>query len=158
MKKLIAILMTLCLLCASCAALADMVIPEFDSMPQVVIEDDETTVNETAFFGEWVLNVAFADMVYVDDSTLFDKFNYNFMPIVISEGKISQDEQQENGEFITREMAYTFEAGQLVGTDDDGHTFVVELLEDGNIVMTGFFPGEGDAVIDLAVYLQHPEE
>ena len=158
MKKIFAILVTLRLLCAACAATADLETPDFDSMPAVVLEDEDTTVEEAAFEGEWVLNVAFADMVYVDDSTLFDKFNYNFMPIVISEGKISQDEQQENGEFITREMAYTFEAGQLVGTDDDGHTFVVELLEDGNIVMTGFFPGEGDAVINLAVYLRHPEE
>jgi 3-oxoacyl-[acyl-carrier-protein] synthase-1 len=34
----------------------------------------------------------------------------------------------------------------------------VELLEDGNIVMSVFFPSEGDAVICLSVFLTHPAE
>ena len=158
MKKLLAILMTLCLLCSACVAVADLEIPSFESMPAVVIEDENTTVDETAFEGEWVLNVAFADTEYIDESTLFDTFDFVFMPYVITKGMITQDVQNEYGEFVTVEMPCTFEAGQLLGKDRDGRDFAVELLEDGNIVMSVFYPGEGDTVICLSVYLVHPAE
>ena len=157
MKKILAILTVLCLLCASCAALADMEIPDFDDMPGVVIEDENTKVEETSFEGEWVLQYAFADREYVYEQTLSEKYDFNFMPYVIGEGKVSQDLQKENGEFVTVEMPYTFEAGQLTGEDAAGRTFVVELLEDGNIVMSVFFPGEGDMTTCLSIFLVHPE-
>lgn len=156
MKKMIAILMALTLLCMSCAALADMGIPDWNTMPAVVIEDEDTTVQEASFEGEWVLNVAFADTVYVTPETLFDDYDFNFMPYVIGEGKIRQDLQNENGEIVTTETPYTFEAGQLQGEDSKGRSFAVELLEDGNIVLSVFYPGEGDTVICLSVYLMHP--
>ena len=158
MKKQIAILTALCLLCASCAALADFEPPAFDSMPKVIIEDENTTVDEAAFEGEWVLNVAFANTEYVDEPTLFGTYDYNFMPFVIADGKITQDLQNEYGEFIPVVMPYTFEAGQLQGTDGSGRSFAAELLEDGNIVLSVFYPGEGDSVICLSVFLQHPAE
>ena len=53
MKKIAAVLMTLCLLCTALPALADMEIPVFENMPGVVIEDDNTTVDEKAFEGEY---------------------------------------------------------------------------------------------------------
>ena len=158
MKKIVAFLMTLCLLCAACAAMADMEIPTFDSMPGVVLEDENTTVEEAAFQGEWVLRVAFAGEEYVDEQTLAGTYDFNFMPYRIAEGKILQDEQDENGEFHTVELPYVFEAGQLQGTDAQGRSFAVELLEDGSIVMSTFFPGEGDEVICLSVFLMHPVE
>ena len=158
MKKLTAILMTLCLICASFAALADIEPPTFESMPSAIIEDEETTVDEAAFEGEWVLNVAFADMEYLDESTLFDAFDYNFMPFIIGDGKITQDLQNEYGEFVTVEMPYTFEAGQLQGKDGEGRDFAVDLLEDGNIVLSVFYPGEGDTLTCLSVFLVHPAE
>ncbi len=158
MKKLTAILMALCLLCAACAAMADMEIPTWDSMPHVVIEDENTMVDEAAFQGEWVMNVAFAGTEYVTEQTLAGSFDFNFMPYFISEGMITQDEQNEYGEFVTVEMPYTFTAGQLQGKDGSGRDFAVELLEDGNIVMSVFFPGEEDAVICLSVFLVHPAE
>ena len=158
MKKHLAILMTLCLMCASCAAMADMEPPTWDSMPHVVLEDENTTVDESAFEGEWVLNVAFAGTEYVDEQTLAGSYEYNFMPYLIADGKIMQDVQNEYGEFVTVEMPYTFEAGQLQGKDASGRDFAVELLEDGNIVMSVFCPGEGDAVICLSVFLTHPAE
>ena len=46
MKKILAILMALCMMFATCAAMADMEIPVFNDMPAVVIEDGETTVDE----------------------------------------------------------------------------------------------------------------
>ncbi len=158
MKKLFAILMILCTLCAACSAMADMEIPTWESMPYVVVEDENTTVDEAAFEGEWVLNVAFANTVYVDEQTLAGSYDYNFMPYVIAEGKVMQDIQDENGEFHTLEMPYTFEAGQLQGKDAGGRDFAIELLEDGNIVMSVFFPGEGDAVICRSVFPMHPAE
>jgi len=158
MKKIIAILAALCLLCAAYSAAADLEIPVFSSMPYVVMEDEETTVDEAAFEGEWVLNVAFADTVYVDEQTLAGTYDYNFMPYVITRGMITQEVQNENGEFVTVEMPYTFTAGQLQATDASGRDIVFELLEDGNVVLSVFFPGEGDTVSCLSVYMVHPAE
>ena len=158
MKKGIAMLMALVLICAACTALADMKIPTWDSMPAVVLEDDDTTVDEAAFEGEWVLNVAFLNTEYIDTETLVDSFGFNFMPFCISEGMITQDVQNEYGEFVTDEMPYVFEAGQLQGTDTSGLDFVFELLEDGNIVMSIFIPGEDDTVNCLSIFMVHPEE
>ena len=158
MKKLFAMLLTLCLLCSACVGLADMEIPTWESMPKVVVEDENTSVDEAAFQGEWVLNVAFAGTEYVDNETLFDAYDYNFEPYVIADGKVMQDYQDENGEFHTVEMPYSFEAGQLQGKDGSGRDFAVELLEDGNIVMSVFFPGEDGAVICLSVFLVHLAE
>ena len=158
MKKLFAILMSLVLLCAACAASADMEIPDWFSMPGVVIEDENVTVDEAAFAGEWVLNVAFAGTEYVTPEELSGDFDFNFMPYCIGEGKITQDLENEYGEFVTIEMPYVFEAGQLQGVDGSGRDFVVELLEDGNIVMSTFFAEEDDTVTCLSVYLMHPAE
>ena len=158
MKKIIAILMSLCLLCTACAAFADMEIPLFEDMPLVVSEDENTVVEEAAFEGEWVLNVAFADAEYITEQTLAGSFDYNFMPYRIGDGMVLQDIQNEYGEFVTLEMPYVFEAGQLQGKDAADRDFVIELLEDGNIVMSVFFPGEDDTVICLSVYMVHLEE
>lgn len=157
MKKLIAILMSLCLLCASCAALADMEIPVFENMPGVIIEDENTTVDEKAFEGEWVLNVAFLGTEFLTEQELAEKFDYNFMPYVIADGKIMQDIQDENGEFHTVEAPLTFEAGQLSGVDGAGYSFVFDLLEDDNIVLSIFIPGEGDEMQCLSLFMKHPD-
>ena len=82
MKKLIAILMTLCLLGAACAALADTEPPVWDSMPEAVLEG----VDEASFEGEWVLNVAFAGFDYADNETLVSQFDYAFVPVRIADG------------------------------------------------------------------------
>ena len=158
MKKIFAILTTLCLLCAACAAVADTEIPDFDKMPGAVIEDDETTVDEAVFQGEWVLNAAFAGTEYADNETLFNTFDYDFVPYVIADGKITREIESGDGEFTTVEMPYTFEAGQLQGTDNNGHLFAVDSLEDGSIAMAVFYPGEGDEVTCLTLFLVHPAE
>ena len=158
MKKLFAILTALCLMCTCCAVLADTEPPTWESMPAVVIEDENTVVEESAFAGEWVLNAAFFGGKYVDLDALMHTYDYDIssMPFCIGEGKVTREEQQENGEFVTREAPYTFEAGQLHGTDWNGRNFVFELLEDGNIVLSLFYPGEGEEVGCLSVFLQHP--
>ncbi len=158
MKKFFAILMTLCLLGTVCAASADMEIPAWSSMPLVVVEDENTTVDESAFEGEWVLDKAFLATEYIDEATLAESFGFNFMPFRIAGGRITQDIQQDNGEFVTVELPLTFEAGQLQGTDGSGLDFVIELLEDGNIVLSVFLPGEEDTVKCLSLFLVHPAE
>ena len=158
MKKIFAILTTLCLLCAACAAVADTEIPDFDKMPGAVIEDDETTVDEAVFQGEWVLDVAFAGTEYVDNETLSSTYGYDFAPIVIADGKVTKEIQNDNGEFYTVEMPYTFEAGQLQGTDENGRSFAIDPLEDGSIALAVFYPGEGDEVTCLTLFLVHPAE
>ncbi len=158
MKKLIAMLMTLCLLCTAGASVADMEIPKMKDMPAVVLEDETTTVDEASFRGEWVLDVAFAGQDYVDEQTLAGTYDYNFMPYSIADGKVTQDVQNGNGEFVTKEMPYVFEAGQLQTQDPAGRDVVFELLENGNIVMSVFFPGEGDEVVCLSVFLKHAAE
>ena len=162
MKKIISILMAMLMLCAATAATADMEIPSFDSMSPVVLEDENTTVEEAAFAGEWVLNVAFFNTEYVDEQTLAGTYDYNFMPFVIGNGKIMQDVESGEGEFVTHEMPYVFEAGQLQAAfnygRNDGLDYVVELLEDGNIVMSIFYPNGDDTNSCLSVYLVHPAE
>jgi hypothetical protein len=43
------------------------------------------------------------------------------------------------------------------GKDEKGRDFSVCLLEDGNILLSVFFPGEGGNVTDLNLFLVHPE-
>ena len=132
LRGLIAILTALMLLCAAGAAAADMDIPDFDDMPGVVLEDEEITVDESAFEGEWELYVAFAGTEYVTPEILFDTYDYNFMPFVIGNGVITQDLQNENGEFVTIEMPYEFDAGQLQSKDRSGRDFVVISRKEGH--------------------------
>ena len=66
--------------------------------------------------------------------------------------------QDENGEFHTAEMECAFEAGELQGVDGTGIQFVIDLLEDDNIVLSVFLPGEGDEIQCLSCFLMHPAE
>ena len=154
MKRILAILMTLCMACAAVGAGADTDIPDFDSMPNVVLEDEDTIVEETAFEGEWILSAAFVSTDYIDSATLADEFGINYLfPFTIADGKISQELQNEYGEFVTHEMTYVLEAGQLQAKTEDGRDFVVELLEDGNIVMSVFYPDEDGTVICVSLFM-----
>ena len=128
MKKLTAILMTLCLLFGACAAVADLIPPEWDSMPHVVLEDDDTTSSEASYEGEWVLNVAFLGRDYVDEQTLAGTYGFNFMPIRIADGKITQETENMNGEFVTLESSYVFESGELHLEDEGGRSYVVVIV------------------------------
>lgn len=157
MKKLIAVLMTLCLLMTACAAVADMDPPEWDSMPMAITLEEDPSLDESAFAGEWELNVAFLDTVYLTEQELAE-LGYNFMPFTIGDGKVQQDVQQENGEFVTVEAPYVFEAGQLQGKTENGSVFAFDMLEDGNIVLSLFLPGEGETVRCLSVFMKRPAE
>ena len=156
MKKIASILMALCLLCASCAALADTETPVFGNMPTIVLEDDTTTVDEAAFNGTWTPNAAFLGEDYLSPEKLDEKFHFGFEPVTIADRKLSKEVQDENGEFHKVETALTFENGELTGKDGEGYSFVFDLLEDNNILLSIFIPGEGGEMQCLSVFLQHP--
>ena len=158
MKKITAILITLCLLCAAFAAVADIGTPVFEDMPSVIMEDENTTVDEAGFNGEWTLYVAFLGTEYITNEEIYEKFGYIFEPLVIADRKISKEVQNEFGEFTTVELPLTFESGQMWGVDGAGTEFVIEQLEDGNLVLSVFFPGEDGITQCLSLFLQHPTE
>ena len=158
MKKIASILMALCLLCASCAALADTETPVFGNMHAIVLEDDNTTVNESAFNGTWTLKAAFLGEDYLSAEKLEEKFHFGFEPITIADGKLSKEVQDDNGEFHKVETALTFENGELNGKDGEGYSFVFDLLEDNNILLSVFIPAEGGEMQCLSMFLQHPAE
>ena len=158
MKKFFAMMLTVCLLGICCAASADTEEPTFDSMPLAVMEGDDPTLSEESFQGVWVLKAAFAARDYVNQETLFDVYGYDFVPYTIADGKITKEVEDREQEFRTIEMPYTFEAGQLWATDEKGRDVVVEKLEDGNIVMSVFYPAEDDTVTCLSLFMVHPEE
>ena len=151
MKKFLAMLVALCMLSAA-VALADA-IPSFDEMPLVVMEDEDTVIEEGDFEGEWVIDKAFYSTVYVDLEEVAAEYGLNLDPIYIADGMVTMDTTDENGEAQTEEIPYIFKAGQLQCTDEDGNNFVVELLEDGNIVMSMFVPGEEDAMVCISLFM-----
>ena len=155
MKKLFSVLLALCLLCTA-AALAEAT-PTLDDMPAVVIEDDNTTVELSAFNGIWDLDLAFVGDTYVNLETLATTYGMTFSPIRIEDGSLFYYEDNGEGGVVERGIACAFEAGQLQG-EDDGISFCFDTLVNGNIVMSYFLQGEGDEVICVSLFLVHPAE
>ena len=151
MKKLISVMMALCLLCTAAAALADAV-PSFEDMPYPVVEDDNTTVELSAFNGTWVADKTFVDTVYVDAETLKTTFGVTIPTITIEDGSFFYDEDNGEGGTVNRGYACTFQAGQLQG-EAEGINYCFDTLEDGNIMMTMFLPGEGDKQTEVEIFL-----
>lgn len=155
MKKLLTVLMTLCLLCTAVSALAEDV-PTWDSMPDVVVEDDTTTVEKSAFDGTWVLDKAFLGEAYIDVDALKETTGVTVPTFTIEDGTLRFTDDDGNGGTAEKEIACVFDAGQLQG-EAEGVSFVFELLVDGNIVMTYFLKGEGDETICLTLFLVRAE-
>ena len=156
MKKLLSVLLTLCLLCTAAAALAEAT-PTLSDMPDVVIEDENTTVELSAFNGIWDLDLAFVGELYVDLETLATTYGLTVPPIRIEDGSFFYYDDNGEGGAVERGYACTFEAGQLQG-EADGINFCFDTLVNGNIVMSMFLPGEGDEVICVSLFMVHPEE
>lgn len=66
-------------------------------------------------------------------------------------------ETDDKGETVETPIPYNFEAGQLQSTDGAAQSFAVELLEDGNIVVSLFVPGEGDVLKCISVFMVRAE-
>ena len=139
MKKIISMLLVLCLLCAGAVALAEA--PSFDDMPAAVIEDDDTTIEEASFLGSWVVNNAFVSTDYIDLEALASQYGLSLSGITIGDGKVIIESTNEAGEPATEEYSYVFDAGQIQSTDTDGVNFAFDLLVDGNIVLSWFLEG-----------------
>lgn len=153
MKKVFAILTALCLLCASCAALAET--PAFENMPLVVTVEDGTELTDADFEGDWTVDKIFVSTTYLAPEEAEAK-GLMIRPIRIADGQVSNVITDEAGEEHEAATKYTIEANQLIGTDGEGTEFVIEKLEDGNIVMSIFVPGEGEGMICISYFMVHP--
>ena len=153
MKKLIAILMTLCLMAAAVSlAGAAEAIPAFPDMPAVVTVDEGVELTAADFEGSWKPDKIFRGDKYLtlEEAAFSGALTH---PFRIADGKISMDITDENGEVQTAEMDITVEANQIQGTDGSGLDFVIEKLKDGNIVLSVFIPGENDAVTCVSIFM-----
>ena len=152
MKKLISLLMALCLLCTAAAALAET--PTWDSMPVVVSAEEDVELTDADFEGDWVVDKVFYDETFVP-SERYAEFGISVAPMHIADGKVTITYTDENG---TREEVrdYTLENNQLLAKDETGSEAVFEKLEDGNILMTLFVDGEGDEQICISFFMIHP--
>ena len=145
MKKIIVVLMTLCLLC-SAAAMAET--PKFEDMPSMVILD-------SFFEGTWNAGTAFAGEVYIDLGDLESEYSISVPTVTIEAGEmlVIFEGESDYGESFRKEYPYTLENSQLVCEDDEGRTYVFELLEDGSICMSTFVPGEGEGMLAITVFM-----
>ena len=145
MKKIVVILMALCLLC-SAAALAEA--PKFEDMPSMVILD-------SFFEGTWDAGTAFAGEAYIDLGDLAREYSVNIPTVTIDAGELLVifEGTSDNGESFRKEYPYTLENSQLECEDDEGRIYVFELLEDGNICLSTFVPGEGEGMLAITVFM-----
>lgn len=156
MKKclsiLIGLVLALCLFCAAAATLAETV-PTLNDMPFPVIEGDNTTIDEAAFQGAWKADKAFVGETFVTLDALKADYNITLPDIRLQDGSVFFDVADENGGTVEHGQAYTFEAGQIGFDDESGNNAVIDLLEDGNIMMSIFLKEEGDQVLCVTVFL-----
>ena len=153
MKKLFLILMSLCLLCCA-AAPAEEKAPAWDDMPLVVTVDEGTELTDADFEGDWVLDKVFYETVYMTPEEVKEN-GLEIHPMRIADGKVTSIFTDEQGEHETP-SEYTLESNQLLVTDEDGVDAVFEKLEDGNLVMSIFLPGQGEIPVCVSFFLVHP--
>ena len=145
MKKILVILMTLCLLC-SATALAET--PKIEDMPSMVLLD-------SFFEGTWDAGTAFAGEVYIDLGDLGREYSIYIPTVTISadERLVIFEGESDYGEFYRKEYPYILDNSQLECEDDEGRTYVFELLADGTICMSTFVPGEEEGMLAITVFM-----
>ena len=155
MKKLIAILMTLCLMATMVALAGAEAVPTLADMPLVVSADDvELTIAD--FEGSWKPDKIFYGQTYVTpEEAVYGGAMIH--PFRIADGKMYMDIEDDNGAVQTAEMEITVEANQIQGTDGSGLDFVIDKLVDGNIVLSVFVPGENETVNCLSIFMAPAE-
>ena len=152
MKKLIVLTVALVLALAALSATAEAK-PTLEDMPGIITEDENTTIEESVFEGDWVVDKTFLGEDYIDPNELAAEIKFNFGPISIGGGIITQ-EYTENGETRTVEMPYTLEAGQLQGKcAENGFEYVVEPLEGGGICYSLYVPDEEQNVTCATIFM-----
>ena len=156
MKKLISVLMVLCLLCTAAAVLAEEETPSWDKMPLVVTIDEEVELTDADFEGVWIADKVFLNTVYLTPEEV-EANGLAIHPMLIADGKVTSFFTDEEGEHETS-VEYTLENNQILFTDGSGLDAVFEKLEDGNVVLTVFVPGEDDTLTNVTFFMVHPEE
>lgn len=154
MKKLLSVLMTLCLLCVAVAALAEET-SVWDSMPNVVTATEDLELTDADFAGEWVADKVFIDTVYLTPEEV-EVYELTIRKIRIGDGQIVNIIPTDEGD-QEAPAEYTIENNQLLFTDGQGIEAVVEKLEDGNIVMNVFLPQEDETVISVTIFFVKSE-
>ncbi len=152
MKKLIALPVALVLALTALSATAEAALTISD-MPNIIIEDENTTIDESMFEGDWVVDKTFLgeDLIARDELAAMIKFDFG--AITIGGGTITQ-EYTENGETKSVAMPYVLEAGQLQGTcPENGFEYVVEPLEDGGICYSLFVPDEEQNITCATIFM-----
>ena len=154
MKKLISVLVALCLLCAAVAALAEAETVSFDDMPKIVTAEDGVELTDADFEGDWVVDKIFYKQDYVTPEQAAE-LGLLLQPIRIADGKIIIVVTDEEGDHETS-TDLVLDANQLHFTDGQGIESVIEKLVDGNIVVSVFLPGEGDVMNSVSFFMVHP--
>ena len=155
MKKLFSVLMALCLLCTTTAALAEEEAPTLENMPLVVTIDDGVELTDADFEGDWIADTVFYSTDYLTPEEVEAK-DLTIRPIRIAGGKVISIVTDEEGEHEVS-ADYTLENNQILFTDGEGIEAVFEKLEDGNVVLSLFVPTEGDTPVCVTYYMVHPE-
>ena len=161
MKKFISILMTLCLLCTAAAAFADAAeetIPELIELPEPKTLDPDADIEESDYEGEWVLKYAYIATEPASVEQVAEK-GMIIRPLIIRDGSLIDITTDENGNEKENAMPYEFydDVGQLVCSTEDGKIeYVVDLLEDDNILLSIMLFGEEETVC-ISLYMVHPE-
>ena len=156
MKKIISVLMILCMLFAAVPVLAEGAeasVPTLDSMPAVkVYELDEPDI--ALFNGTWepTENI-FTDGAYVELEQVINAFNPP--KILIYDGVIFFDDMDSDGNVSAIELTGTLDAGQLTA-EYKGDQMIFQLLEDGNIVLDMIINDDNDTM-DISVFYARDE-
>ena len=155
MKKLISVLTALCLLCTAAATLAEAETLTIDKMPMVVTVEEGVELTDADFEGEWIMDKVFYNEFYVTPE-IAEETGLTIRPMRIADGMIYITSTDAEGDH-EMSQAYELENNQLLFTDGEGLDAVLEKLEDGNIVMSIFFPGENDTTDCVSFFMVHPE-
>lgn len=145
MKKLIAVLMALCLLCAA-AALA-----ETQEEPHVITADEGVELTEKDFEGVWVVEYVKKGDELMSDEDVTANFTLGTVTIADKTVTIVYDEESS----VT--YACHADANQL-HIEEEGNSATFEKLSDGNLVMSQSAEAEDGTTICFSFFLVHPAE
>lgn len=154
MKKLFSVLLAMCLLCTAAAALAEAKAPTMDDMPQAVTLEEDLELKDADFEGEWVWDKVFYGDTYLTPEQVKEN-GMEIHPMRIADGKVYSIVTDETGDHEVS-VDYKLENNQLLFTDDSGIEATFDKLEDGNVLLSLFLPGEGDAKICVSFFMVHP--
>ena len=146
MKKLIAVLMALCLLCSAAAALA-----ETQEEPHVITVDEGVELTEKDFEGVWVVEYVKKGDELMSDEDVTANFTLGTITIADKTVTIVYDEESS----VT--YACHADANQLY-IEEEGNIATFEKLSDGNLVMSQFAEAEDGSTICFSFMLVHPAE